>query len=174
MFKRKRSMYQRIKILIRALLRHRNLQKHSCQWQLSKKKIVQYLQRLFNRQKPFCDSITICYEFTEDRKKHMTAIEHSRNKKIFDNLNEYQTYAIEHQGKYEYENLISEIKQTVFENTNMTPREMEIQATSSKYVYLENQLSAWDEGNNLLHPKDIEDLKDDLVEKWLEFCSKAR
>jgi hypothetical protein len=56
----------------------------------------------------------------------------------------------------------------------MTPREMEIQATSSKYVYLENQLSAWDEGNNLLHPKDIEDLKDDLVEKWLEFCSKAR
>jgi hypothetical protein len=86
MFKRKRSMYQRIKILIRALLRHRNLQKHSCQWQLSKKKIVQYLQRLFNQQKPFCDSITICYEFTEDRKKHMTAIEHSRNKKIFDNL----------------------------------------------------------------------------------------
>jgi hypothetical protein len=98
-------------------------------------------------------------------KKHITAIEHSRNKKIFDNLHGYPTYFIEHQGKYEYENLISEIKQTVFENTNMTLREIEIQATSPKDVHLENQLSKWHEGNNLFYPKDIEDLKDNLLEK---------
>jgi hypothetical protein len=82
-FKRSRNIYQRLRILIRAILRHQNIQKHTPYWNASKKKICTYLQCFLNQQQPFQQSIRetiiICQETAEDRQNHIYAIENSCN-----------------------------------------------------------------------------------------------
>ena len=136
------------------------------------------MQCFLNQQQSFQHSIretiVICQETAEDRQNHINAIENSRNKKVFDNLNEYQTYVIEHQGKEQYDKFIHEIKQTVFENTNMTPIEVEKQTKMSKYNRLEIELGKWEKIVRLHYPNNDKDITDKLIAKWLEQCSNAR
>jgi hypothetical protein len=120
------------------------------------------------------ETILICQETAKDRQNHINAIENARNKKVFDNLSEYQTYVIEHQGKEQYDEFIYGIKQAVFENTNMTPRELEGPAKLSKYSQLEIELGKWEEIVVMQCPNDDKDITDKLLLKWLEQCSKAR
>ncbi len=116
----------------------------------------------------------ICQETAEDRQNHITAIENTRNKKIFDDLSEYQTYVIAHHGKDEYNEFIHRTKETVFENASMSPKEAEIQVKLPKYMQLEIDFSKWEEIRELHFPKGERNLPDNLIHAWIGQCSKAR
>jgi hypothetical protein len=45
-----------------------------------------------------------------DRKNHISAIEVTWNRKIFDNMNEYEAVVLESQGRDEYDKYILNIK----------------------------------------------------------------
>jgi hypothetical protein len=82
---------------------------------------------------------------------------------FFDNLNEYQTYVIERQGKKQYDEFIHEIKKSVFENTNMTPREIEKQTKMAKYNRLKIELGKWEKIVELHYPNKDNDITNKII-----------
>jgi hypothetical protein len=108
--KRAQNIYQRLKIAVKVCTTHQQLKKHSDQWYKSRNKVWTRCKRLANQQTLFIEAlrktIQIIQEVADDRVHHITSLKVSRNKKIFDNVNEYQTLAIEHQGREEYDNFI--------------------------------------------------------------------
>jgi hypothetical protein len=60
----------------------------------------------------------ICQEVADDQSSHIQAIESARNKKIYDKLNEYQTFVVESQGKEEYDTFLHNTKQQILQTFN--------------------------------------------------------
>ena len=100
----------RAQLVLQNIIKNQKLRQDSNEWSNSIKKIMNCKLCFQKQQRPSSESIrkivTICQEVVEDRKKHIKAIELSRAKRIYDNLQEYQTHVIEVQGKDEYKDFI--------------------------------------------------------------------
>jgi hypothetical protein len=83
--KRTRSLYQRLRLTLRAILRHKKLQQHNPQWYPSLQGVFSRMYCLANQIDPFHESIIktihICKQTADDRLSHINAIQHARNKK---------------------------------------------------------------------------------------------
>ena len=176
--KRTRSLYQRLRLTLRAILRHKKLQQHNTQWHPSLQGVFSRMHRLANQIDPFRKSIIktihICKQTADDRLSHVNAIQHARNKKIFDNLNEDQDFAIEHQGIQEYNTFIAATKQAVFQNNLPPAPASNTQVPSTKSDTLAKGLSKWDGMIKFQCPPTPKDINHSLIAVWLEQCTKAK
>jgi hypothetical protein len=131
----------------------------------SKTYIHKALQRLLKQKLPYIDSIKktiqLCDEIATNRKNHIQAIETSKNRKIFDNMNEYQTLTLETetQGKDEYDDYIQNVEKTIFGLDNDKTMDTEWMNKVPKYMHLANKLPYWEnlqlEENNNVTSKQI-------------------
>jgi hypothetical protein len=112
--KRAKSVYQRVQVLLATIQLYQRMKFKSKKCKLSKFHIVRVLRRLINQQQAFSESLwkttNICNEIAMGRKNHITAIEVTQNRKIFDSMNEYEAVVLESQGRDEYDKYILNIK----------------------------------------------------------------
>jgi hypothetical protein len=135
----------RAQLVLQNIIKNQKLRQDSNEWSNSIKKIMNCKLCFQKQQGLLSESIrkivTICQEVVEDRKKHIKAIELSRVKRIYDNLQEYQTHVIEVQGKDEYEDFIQDIKQEIFGTDNILLKETERLAKTPKCA----ELTQWED-----------------------------
>jgi hypothetical protein len=118
-----KTIYQRLQVTKWMMTKYLKMPRGNTRRKKSCANLHMSIKRLDKLQPPFHESISktlnLCAETAEDRKNHIFVIEASRNKRIFDNFNEYQTYAITHHGQEEYDEFIRGIRCKVFGETNL-------------------------------------------------------
>jgi hypothetical protein len=124
-YKRAKNMHQRMQILSRAVNNLSKAQTGHRNYQYAKKSIDKTLKKVRMLQQPNKTSLdkvcSIYHEIAEDRLAHIQAIEHARNKKIYDQACEYQTYVLEIQGKEEHDTYIHSAKQEIYGREHPQP-----------------------------------------------------
>jgi len=68
--------------------------------------------------KALVTSTNACDIIAEDRANHILTLEHNRQKKFYDDMNEFQDIAIEDQGQDDYMEFLKDVKNQIFENNN--------------------------------------------------------
>jgi len=146
-FKRIKSVYHRLRIILKQITENQRMHGKRNTSLPMRKQLKTSIRRFCNQQHPFRESIhktiMLYHEVAEDRQNHIQAIEHSRNKRIFDNMNQYQTYAINQQGKDEYDVFLHETKEKIFGAENVPSLETEAATNIPRCSRLQLQLSQW-------------------------------
>jgi hypothetical protein len=168
----------RAQLVLQNIIKNQKLRQDSNEWSNSIKKIMNCKLCFQKQQRPFSESIrktaTICQEVAEDRKKHIKAIELSCAKRIYDNLQEYQTHVIEVQGKDECEDFIQNVKQEIFGTDNILSKETERLAKTPKYAHLATELTQWEDIIEPLCTTVIPDDSNKQSKEWYKILVKAR
>jgi hypothetical protein len=110
-------MLQRILITLYRIRKYQRHTRYNDTWKTEYLKFQTAIRRLLKYHALLVTSLTktqqLCNEIAEDRRNHIQAIEHARQQRFFDNMNEFQSAAIESQGKREYHEFLSLIKSII-------------------------------------------------------------
>jgi hypothetical protein len=154
-FKRAKSIRQRVQILLNAIWKFQKVQPNTPRIINLKINMSKSYTRLLKQQHLFIDSLektfTICNDIASDRKSRIHAIELARNRRIFDNMNEYHTVVIETQGKEDFDNYIRNAKQEIFGSKCVAAVEKEEKQKMPKHMRLTLLLPRWIETVERLH-----------------------
>jgi len=116
--KRTRMMYQRIRISVCTVTRLQRAANQPHQQSALHKTLNSSIRKLVLQQPRFNTSIStlchICEETETECANHIAAIEHARNKRIYDRDKEFQAEVLEQQGRQVHDTYIRSIKQAVF------------------------------------------------------------
>jgi len=122
--KRTRMILQRLQITYDLIRTYQRLQSSegAKQKELDKiqTRLKKSMKRILNQQPKLLtsmrNSVTLCHNIMEDRANHVQAIEYSRQKVCYDNMNEFQDAVIDTQGQEEYQEFLQNIKSQIFED----------------------------------------------------------
>jgi hypothetical protein len=110
-FQRMQIAHSRIRAYQRVVTKKQNTLKET-------RRIEKAIERILNQQPLLLTSIrktcNLCEEIVEDRMNHIQAIQHTRRKTLYDDMNEYQEAAIVTQGIETYHDFMRDIKIQVF------------------------------------------------------------
>jgi len=118
--KEPRVYNQRIQITLQSITRYQRATTHHVDRTTTALRMVRSIKRLIKQQDMLQKSLekttSLCFNIAEDRNKHIQAIEAARQKKIYDNMKEFQDEAIKTQNGQEYTQFMSHIKNQIFED----------------------------------------------------------
>ncbi len=180
--KRARCSLQRIGLLLRALRMYTRNSKHCDGKNTTKnskwiKRIHLNEKRLLRQQQPFTSSISalisLCTEAKAERSRHIEAIEHARNKKIYDSNSKYIDTVINNQGRDEYNDIIEAVKTNVFgrtSNANNTTKHN----NSCKLSLLSAQHEQWQQIIGEILDQNHSPTTTKTYKQWYKFAKKGK
>ncbi len=149
--KRAKSTSQRIAITKKSIISSRI--RHQAQYTTSKSangkkwRILRNIRKLAQQQTLLHESINqtiaICTELSQERLNHITAIEHARNKKLYDIDNTFIDVVINNQGRKEYDEFITNLKNDIHGNDISADLTGQTNTKKDKLQLLQKQLEKW-------------------------------
>jgi hypothetical protein len=102
------------------------------------------MKRILNQQPKLLtsmrNSVTLCHNIMKDRANHVQAIEYSRQKVCYDNMNEFQDAVIDTQGQEEYQEFLQNIKSQIFKDEFI---ENKMENTKNNRISANNRLEEY-------------------------------